>query len=44
MRWPMVLLALSAAVAAIGQPRPGALVVAGIGAATAVFDYCHTEP
>lgn len=40
-RWPLLLLVLAAVVAWIGEPRPVALIAAGLAAATAVFDFCR---
>lgn len=39
MIWPLFLLSLSAIVAVYGEPRPVALVIAGVGVVTAVVDY-----
>lgn len=38
MVWTVVLFAMAGVVAVVGEPRPVALVVAGIAAATATFD------
>jgi hypothetical protein len=37
--WPLFLLALSAVVALYGEPKPVALIVAGLGAATGAYDW-----
>jgi hypothetical protein len=37
--WPLFLLALSALVAMFGEPKPVALVVAGLGTLTAAYDW-----
>jgi hypothetical protein len=36
--WPLFLLTLAAVVAWVGEPKPVALVVAGLGALTAAYD------
>lgn len=38
---PLFLLALAALVAAVGEPKPVALVVAGLGALTAAYGLCR---
>jgi hypothetical protein len=37
--WPLALLALSAVVALFGEPKPVALIVAGLGTLTAAYDW-----
>lgn len=37
--WPVLLLGLSAVVALYGEPKPVALIVAGLGAATGAYDW-----
>lgn len=43
-RWGAVLYAMAAVVAGVGEPRPVALVVAGVATATATFDVARSRP